>query len=62
MRVRSDLVGVVHVSGMVLAAGDTIPDGVSLGDHLIIESDGEDSDGARKPGRRRSPTRARTDG
>lgn len=58
MRVRSDLVGVVHVSGMVLAAGDTIPDGVSLGDHLTVE---DEADGARKRGGRRSATRAQPD-
>jgi hypothetical protein len=37
--VRGDLVGVVYVSvggGVVaLKAGDTIPDGVELGEHLI---------------------------
>ena len=34
-KIRDDLVGVVHVSGQVLKAGDTIPDGVEVGDHLI---------------------------
>lgn len=39
MRIRSDLVGVVHAhipgSGVVvLAAGDTVPDGVVIGKHL----------------------------
>lgn len=62
--VRGDLVGVVYVhagDGAVrLSAGDTIPDGVEVGEHLIA-SEGEDADGARKPGRRRSTPRPRSD-
>ena len=42
MRIRSDLVGVVYVEGLVLRAGDTIPDGVTVGDHLL-EPDGTDA-------------------
>lgn len=42
MRIRSDLVGVVYVESLVLRAGDTIPDGVTVGDHLF-EPDGTDA-------------------
>lgn len=58
MKIRDDLVGVVHVSGVVLTAGDTIPDGVIVGDHLTVE---DEADGARKRGGRRSATRAQAD-
>ncbi|QHJ86345.1 hypothetical protein SEA_KUWABARA_8 [Gordonia phage Kuwabara] len=34
-KIRDDLEGVVYVSGQVLKAGDTIPDGVEVGDHLV---------------------------
>ncbi|MUL47601.1 hypothetical protein FZI85_25130 [Mycobacterium sp. CBMA293] len=41
MKIRSDLEGVVYVQsegGVVcLAAGDTVPDGVDVGEHLTIE-------------------------
>ena len=59
MKIRSDLVGVVHVDGVVLAAGDTIPDGAVVGEHLI-ESEGAE-DGTRKRGGRRSSTRPQSD-
>ena len=35
MQIRSDLVGVVYVEDLVLRAGDIIPDGVTVGDHLL---------------------------
>lgn len=34
-KIRDDLVGVVHVDGVVLQAGDTIPRGASVGGHLV---------------------------
>ncbi len=38
MRIRSDLEGVVYAHGregvVTLAAGDTVPDGVEVGEHL----------------------------
>ena len=63
MRIRSDLVGVVYVESLVLRAGDTIPDGVTVGDHLLepeagpedpeSDTDGEaadvDPDGSEAP-------------
>lgn len=43
MRIRSDLVGVVYVQtsgGVVcLEAGDTVPDGVDVGEHLTSEAE-----------------------
>lgn len=43
MKIRSDLEGVVyvHTHGGVacLAAGDTVPDGVDVGEHLTTEPD-----------------------
>lgn len=33
-KIRKDVVGVVHAGGIVLRAGDTIPDGVRVGGHL----------------------------
>ena len=48
MRIRSDLVGVVYVESLVLRAGDTIPDGVTVGDHLL-EPETAASDPAPKP-------------
>lgn len=59
MKIRSDLEGVVYVQtegGVAcLAAGDTVPDGVDIGEHLTTEpedldtadeSDAPDSEGA----------------
>ena len=34
-KIREDLVGAVHVDGHVLYAGDTVPDGVTVGDHVL---------------------------
>lgn len=39
-KIKSDLVGVVHVGGHILKAGDTIPSGVQVGGHLT--ADGKD--------------------
>lgn len=39
-KIRADLVGVVHVPGQIgvtLKAGDEVPEGVDLGDHLFDE-------------------------
>lgn len=44
MRIRSDLKGVVYAQsegGVVcLSAGDTVPDGVDVGEHLTSEAPG----------------------
>lgn len=34
-RIREDLVGVVSVGGLSLPAGAVIPDGVTVGDHVL---------------------------
>ncbi len=34
-KIRNDLVGAVHVDGHVLYAGDEVPDGVTVGDHVL---------------------------
>ena len=44
MRIRSDLVGVVHVDGAVLAAGDEVPEGVTVGDHLVAAEKVKEAD------------------
>ena len=64
MKIRGDLDGVVYVrlsdGGVAcLQAGDTVPDGVDVGGHLINE--GKDSD-AGQPRRRRNPSRPPADG
>ncbi|MGO3325320.1 hypothetical protein [Gordonia sp. (in: high G+C Gram-positive bacteria)] len=62
MRIRSDLVGVVHIGGVVLAAGDTVPDGVTVGDHLVAEKVKEaDSGSTGRTRRRGSTSRATSD-
>lgn len=58
MQIRGDLDGVVYVAGMVLAAGDTIPDGVTVGDHLIEK---EKAGAASKSRRRGSAARPSAD-
>lgn len=45
-KIRDDLVGVVYVDGNVLQAGDEVPEGVELGDHLFDEAPAES---AKKP-------------
>lgn len=59
MKIRADLEGVVHVGDVVLAAGDTIPAGVTVGDHLTEGTAGGDTG---KPRRRGSTSRATSDG
>ncbi len=54
MKIRTDLEGVVHVGGLVLAAGDTIPDGAVVGDHLIEKEAAGGSAGKRR-GRASTP-------
>lgn len=70
MRIRSDLDGVVYAhlgDGVVrLAAGDPVPDGAVVGDHLIdsgtaTAGEGDDDAGAGNHRRRVRSTRARTD-
>ena len=34
-RIREDLVGVVSVGGLSLPAGAVVPDGVTVGDHVL---------------------------
>ena len=34
-KIREDLVGVVSVGGLNLSAGDVVPDGVTVGDHVL---------------------------
>lgn len=48
MHIRPDLEGVVHVAGLVLAAGDAIPDGVVVGEHLIAKEQAGGSTGKRR--------------
>lgn len=59
MKIRTDLEGVVHVGDLVLAAGDTIPDGASVGDHLIEKEAAGGSAGKRRG--RASTTRPTSD-
>jgi len=54
-KIRADLVGVVHVPGQIgvtLKAGDEVPEGVELGDHLF--------DPAPAPSERPSSARRKT--
>lgn len=59
MHIRPDLVGVVYVDGHTLAAGDVVPDGVTVGDHLIVKE--SSSGGTSKPRRRGNTSRATSD-
>lgn len=34
-KIREDLFGVVSVGGLDLFPGDTVPDGVTVGDHVL---------------------------
>ncbi|CQD15734.1 hypothetical protein BN970_03309 [Mycolicibacterium conceptionense] len=68
MKIRSDLEGVVYVhtagGGVAcLKAGDTVPDGVEVGDHLTEKTtESKESDGAGdKPRRGRPPRSAPVD-
>lgn len=46
-KIRDDLRGVVYTGfdGSFLKAGDEVPEGVSLGDHLFAESESDADDG-----------------
>ena len=72
MRIRSDLVGVVYVQtsgGVVcLEAGDTVPDGAEVGEHLTSEAEEpaaapevEETENAGRRRGRRSASRPTTD-
>ena len=67
MKIRDDLEGVVHVRTpggvVVLSAGDTVPDGAEVGDHLTKSAPAEkdsDDDAGVKP-RRGRPARSSAD-
>lgn len=36
-KIRDDLQGVVSVDGVNLSAGDAVPDGVTVGDHVLAQ-------------------------
>lgn len=60
MKIRSDLDGVVYVhtagGGVAcLKAGDTVPDGMEVGDHLINPVDLESGHAGNRRGRRSTP-------
>lgn len=59
MKIRADLEGVVYVGGHVLAAGDDVPAGVTVGDHLLEKGA---SGGTGKRRGRASTPRASSDG
>ena len=56
-KIRPDLVGVVTITTeagvVILAAGDQIPDGIEVGDHLVAEPEAAETP---KPGRRSRQT------
>ncbi|QMU19347.1 hypothetical protein [Gordonia rubripertincta] len=52
-KIRDDLEGVVYVANVVLKAGDTIPDGVEVGDHLTATAPAKSSGSSSKGGRPR---------
>ncbi|MDJ0010102.1 hypothetical protein [Gordonia alkanivorans] len=52
-KIRDDLEGVVYVANVVLKAGDTIPDGVEVGDHLTATTTSKSSGSSSKGGRTR---------
>ena len=52
--IREDLVGVVFVatengSPIMLKAGDEVPEGVTVGDHLTVDEPTTDTDGKPEP-------------
>lgn len=52
-KIREDLVGSVFLSGgVVLRAGDVVPDGVTVGDHLVAEEKPEPKEDKPAPKRR----------
>jgi hypothetical protein len=48
-KIRDDFVGVVHLDGRVLKAGDEEPEGVTLGDHLFEKGSAEAESHEDKP-------------
>lgn len=50
MKIRDDLTGVVYAGGSVLVAGDDVPAGVKVGDHLLAAPAA-----GRAPARKRTP-------
>lgn len=61
MQIRKDLVGTTHVhlpggGVVVLLAGDTVPDGVEVGDHLIEKGEADGTGVKRGRGRTPRPT------
>ena len=55
-KIRDDLVGVVYLKdGRKLAAGDTVPDGVELGEHVLAKTRAraakDDGDAKSEPGK-----------
>lgn len=61
-KIREDLVGVVSVNGLNLKAGDVVPDGVTVGGHVlaaeekpVVEDMPEPADEVEKPKRRGRP-------
>lgn len=45
-KIREDLIGVVHAGEYVLKAGDTVPEGAVVGDHVLApEETSEPADG-----------------
>ena len=54
-KIREDLVGVVSVGGLNLKAGDVVPDGVTVGDHVLAPEEKPEPEAEDKP----APKRAR---
>lgn len=59
MKIRTDLEGVVTAYGEdealhVLKAGDEVPDGVTVGDHVTEPASGDEAADGAKPARRRT--------
>ena len=49
-KIREDLAGVVSVDGFNLSAGDEVPEGVTVGDHVLAQ---EKAEPVEKPAPRR---------
>ncbi len=59
-KIREDLAGVVSVGGLNLKAGDVVPDGVTVGDHVLAKQEkpkaeptNDDGDEGEKPAPKR---------
>lgn len=49
-KIREDLIGIVYVGEHVLKAGETVPEGVTVGDHVLApESDSEPVEAEQEP-------------